>query len=522
MPLNVPFRRRTLATVIAALCGTVPVSAQAATRAGKVDFAVGDVIATDAAGAQRDVGKGSPITVGDTIETRSGRAWLRFRDGGYMSLQPGTEFRVDDYHFEGEQDGSEKSFFSLLRGGMRAITGIVGRKNRASYRVNTPVATIGIRGTEYLAQLGESLTLSCGEGVCVVTNDAGEVVMQAGQTMYFKDRTSPPQQMTRRVSLPPNAPVQFAGGEFRENDGSLATLPEPPLPEPDEPYVFSDDVPLVEGENPGTFLGLSYGGDGAEFGSFGQDFDTLLITGDGPDRVTSELDDNFILQRASWNPSISFDESCCSPSVPMEFDTDGVIAWGRWTYGLAESEIFDNDGELWLEDGNQSVHWYTGVPTPEEDLLNLKAQGVTAVYNLIGATMPTFGDDGFEGGDDFGDAVSVSGALAANFAQSTVQASIALDFTDHDVNIETGPMSILAGAGGRFGASGPLATSDVSPDPTYDTTVVGNFVGGAATRAGVAYGVYIPISGGYSINGVTVFGLGAAAGSVEFEYDMPE
>ncbi|MEQ8662219.1 MAG: FecR family protein, partial [Gammaproteobacteria bacterium] len=173
-PSAIPFRRRTLATFIACACGAVPLATSAAVRAGKVDFAVGDVTATGADGSVRGLAKGAAIRVGDTIETRAGRAWLRFTDGGYMSLQPGSEFRVDDYHFEDREDGQERSFFSLLKGGVRAITGLIGKSNRAGYRVTTPVATIGIRGTEYLAQLGDSLTVSCGEGVCVVTNEAGE------------------------------------------------------------------------------------------------------------------------------------------------------------------------------------------------------------------------------------------------------------------------------------------------------------------------------------------------------------
>ena len=517
MPTSIPFRRRALATVVAAACSSAAGLSFAAANAGKVDFAVGDVTATSFDGNQRELGKGSSIKVGDTIETNSGRAWLRFSDGGYMSLQPGTEFRVDDYHFEGKEDGGEKGFFSLVRGGMRAITGYIGRTNRRNYRVNTPIATIGIRGTEYLAKLGDSLTLSCGVGVCVVTNEAGEVVLQAGETMYFKDQSSRGQRLTRPVVLPPNAPVQFAGGEFRDGDGSLSVIPDPVvtpevIEEPEE-IVFSKDVPLVEGENVGTYVGLSYGGDGAEFGSAGQDFDTLLITGESPDFVTATLDENLILQGASWNPTLLFDQRMAEPSSPEDTDTDGIIAWGRWTGGLATSdEIFTaNDGELWKTDGNQSAHYYTGVPTPEEDMLNLAAQGVTAVYNLLGATTPTFGDDGVEGNDDFGDALAVAGALAADFGAGTVQASLVLDFQDHDLNIESGAMTIQSGAGGVFRKVGPLATSTVTAAPTYQTTLTGNFVGGAASRAGLAYGVFV---NGYSINGVTTFIKGGQAQTI--------
>ena len=274
MSTSLPHRRRALATFVAASCGALAAqpAAAVAAKAGQIDFVVGEVTATGGDGARRALAKGAAIEVGDTIETNAGRAWLRFRDGGYMSLQPNTEFRVDDYRFEGESDAQEKSFFSLLKGGMRAVTGFIGQRNKDAYRVNTPVATIGIRGTEYLATLGDSLTVSCGEGVCVVTNEAGEVVLQAGQTVYMKDNQSRGERTTRKVVLPPNAPVQFTGGELRNRDGSLAVIPpaddtpEPPPPPP-PPRPPEDPFELVEGENKGLFLALSYGGE-SSFGFF--------------------------------------------------------------------------------------------------------------------------------------------------------------------------------------------------------------------------------------------------------------
>ena len=444
MTVPIPFRRRTLATLVAAACGSVPAYAATSTNAGQVDYAFGDVTATDRDGHRRKMAKGAKIKVGDTIETHAGRAWLRFRDGGYMSLQPGTEFRVDDYRFEGEEDGNEKSFFSLIKGGMRAITGLIGKTNQRSYRVNTPVATIGIRGTEYLAQLGDSLTVSCGEGVCVVTNDAGEVVLHAGQTVYFKDQNTRGERVTRRVVLAPNPPVVFAGGEFRNPDGSLAAIivPEEPPEVPEVPelpqFVFSDDVPLAEGQQSGLFMALSYGGDGSEFGNAGEQDDALVASGTSPDYVTAILNNNLEVEQASWNPDVERDGGAFTPTDFADTDTDGVIAWGRWTGGggLVLGSVFADD-ELWVNDGNESVHYLVGVPTPETDLAHLKSLGALAVYNLIGATTPTFGDDGDQGNIDFGDIVSVSGALAANFADSTVTTSLALDFTDEDVTINS-------------------------------------------------------------------------------------
>ncbi|HWY23269.1 MAG TPA: hypothetical protein VNX47_00020, partial [Nevskia sp.] len=48
------------------------------------------------------------------------------------------------------QNGASRAFFSLLKGGFRSISGLIGKLNHDEYRVSTPVATIGIRGTDYL------------------------------------------------------------------------------------------------------------------------------------------------------------------------------------------------------------------------------------------------------------------------------------------------------------------------------------------------------------------------------------
>ena len=51
------------------------------------------------------------------------------------------------------QEGASRAFFRLLKGGFRAVSGLIGHVNRDEYRVSTPVATIGIRGTDYIVVL---------------------------------------------------------------------------------------------------------------------------------------------------------------------------------------------------------------------------------------------------------------------------------------------------------------------------------------------------------------------------------
>ncbi|HWU82702.1 MAG TPA: FecR family protein, partial [Methylophilaceae bacterium] len=189
--MNQPvFNLNRQALIAAMISAAFPLSTQAAV--GRVEFAVGNVNALGQDGNARSLAKGGEINNGDTIQTIDGRAQIRFSDGGYISLQPNTEFKVEDYNYNGKSDGSEKGFFSLVKGGLRAITGAIGHTNKQAYRVNTPVATIGIRGTEYLAQLNNTrLLVKVGNGAVYLVNAAGDIVLYKGQVGEAGPSTKP-------------------------------------------------------------------------------------------------------------------------------------------------------------------------------------------------------------------------------------------------------------------------------------------------------------------------------------------
>lgn len=468
---SIPFRRRSLATLMAVTCGGLPGVGFAVTKAAQIDFVAGDVTVTAHDGQRRPLAKGAVVLVGDTVETNAGRAWLRFTDGGYMSLQPGTEFRIDDYHFAGEEDGNERTFLSLLKGGIRAVTGAIGHRNRDNYRVNTPVATIGIRGTEYLATLGNSLTVTCGAGICVVTNEKGEVVLQAGQTVYVKDQNTEGELATGKVELPPAPPVEFRGPEDRDTYGNPSAIVVPPEPEPDS---------LQSG--PGYYIAASFPGDGGEF-------TTLLETGSSPDFVTATFNDDTELERYE----ASFGARGTAGFADTSADT--IIAWGRWTGGQTDGDSFPHPESL--DQGEQSFHYVIGKPAPTDQI----QRDVIATYGLLGATTPTFSDDGAEGMGEFGTVNSVTGSLVANFSDSTVVTSLQLDFTQRDLEISTDPLSIQPNA--TFGGIGVWAEDSFSN--SHFAFIQGFFAGANAERAGVAYSVFINSSPDYDINGVAAF-----------------
>lgn len=218
------------ATLMVALSAAFPFTAMAA-NAGLVDFAVGDVNALAADGRARPVTKGMTFESGETIETGdSGRAQLRFTDGAQISLQPKSQFRIDDYRYAGRNDGSEKGFFSLLRGGLRTITGAVGRTNRDNYKVTTAVATIGIRGTEYSVTYGNSITVTTGEGIIEICNAAGCLILNSGETAYIADGKTQPVMTDKKADVPPPPPENetlYNASRTDETPTVLGDLPTP-------------------------------------------------------------------------------------------------------------------------------------------------------------------------------------------------------------------------------------------------------------------------------------------------------
>jgi len=217
-----------------------------AAPAARVEFAVGNAEVISAGGQPRALQKGAPIEPGDTVATNAGRVQLRFSDGASVSLQPGSQFRVDEYRWDGKADGSERGFFSLLKGGLRTITGVVGRGNKRNYQVNTSVATIGIRGTEYkIAQFGDGIVGSVGEGAINVCNGAGCAPFTSGETFLVTNRQSEPALTDKQVDLPPVQPGDPAGGSFQTANDSTKNPGSSPLISGDQTTPSGAPVGLI-------------------------------------------------------------------------------------------------------------------------------------------------------------------------------------------------------------------------------------------------------------------------------------
>ena len=176
-----------------------------ATPAGKVDLVTGEVRVVRTGSAPRRVSVGDSVNEGDLLATgKDSEVHMTMQDSGYIALRPNTRFRIVQYKADGGDD--DKGVFSLLVGGMRSVTGWIGKFNQTAYQVRTPSATIGIRGTDhetrYVPQgsadgeagtydkvfAGGTTIRTAGGQAEVAPNQAGFVSLQGRESPRLLDR----------------------------------------------------------------------------------------------------------------------------------------------------------------------------------------------------------------------------------------------------------------------------------------------------------------------------------------------
>lgn len=144
---------------------------------------IGKVIAVDgkANASGRTLARGTSIFVSDVIKVaKASKIQIKFTDGGLLNLIELTEYRINTYAFQ--KAGKNEYTAELVKGGFRELTGSIGKANPKGFKVKTPVATIGIRGTIFAARIqnGE-VSFGCDSGELSISNDAGSRDIGPGQ-----------------------------------------------------------------------------------------------------------------------------------------------------------------------------------------------------------------------------------------------------------------------------------------------------------------------------------------------------
>jgi hypothetical protein len=170
---STPFRSiaaRVLLALAACAGSFAPVWAQTDRPAGQVTFVMG--VATAQVGeATRALRLGDQVAEGERLSTGpGGHVHIKTTDGGLLALRPDTTARIEIYEFNPGQPAATRIRLVLEAGVMRAASGAGAQAARDKFRLNTPVAAIGIRGTDFTVSATSSLTrLVVREGAVVMS-----------------------------------------------------------------------------------------------------------------------------------------------------------------------------------------------------------------------------------------------------------------------------------------------------------------------------------------------------------------
>jgi hypothetical protein len=116
--------------------------------AGRIDVVTGQVRILATGKPTRLALAGDVLNEGDFVLTgEASEALITMGDSGFIAVRANTRMQILSYKADGGDD--DNGIFKLVAGGMRSITGWIGKYNRKAYKIQTPTATIGIRGTDH-------------------------------------------------------------------------------------------------------------------------------------------------------------------------------------------------------------------------------------------------------------------------------------------------------------------------------------------------------------------------------------
>jgi hypothetical protein len=210
---------------------TEPSRANAVLASAKLVAVQGEIYALDSAGVRRRMVDGASVYPGEIVQTSTGsKVVLAFRDDSRLTLGANTQFRVDSFVFDNKNPSEGKFLVTLLRGSLRALTGLIGKSNTRNVGFTTPTATIGIRGT--------GLDMDCSEADCSFFTWLGTIevtpngqtalqTLQAGQGLFvgksgIRPLTAPTlDDLQRPDTVPVNVQQLFASGTVSPDDEGL-------------------------------------------------------------------------------------------------------------------------------------------------------------------------------------------------------------------------------------------------------------------------------------------------------------
>jgi hypothetical protein len=230
--------------------------------AGKVVHLSGPLFAKKANGVVKALSVKSEVESGDTLVTEKNTyAMVRFIDNSEITLKPGSTMTVEDFSFDNDKQEGDKASFKLVKGGLRSVTGLLGKRSKEKFELKTPSATIGIRGTTFIAEYVEEdqeqklaaarAFLLASTAALPVASDAGPIappVLLAQANFPVPGKVAGAREAPSPLSRAPGLYVQVLDGMIHvANPGGIQTFNAGQFG-----YVPSMTVPpIVVPQNPG-------------------------------------------------------------------------------------------------------------------------------------------------------------------------------------------------------------------------------------------------------------------------------
>lgn len=138
---------------------------------GQVSLLIGQVKVVRKDGAVEALKRGMSVHVGDRVETSAnGHVHLKFIDNAALSVRPDSMLEIQAYQFDANRPELSEVRLQVDQGVARSISGRATEVDKNRFRLNTPLAAIGVRGTDFIVQASElALRASVAEGAIVVS-----------------------------------------------------------------------------------------------------------------------------------------------------------------------------------------------------------------------------------------------------------------------------------------------------------------------------------------------------------------
>jgi hypothetical protein len=397
-----------LASALVGAMVLAPAALASEAAVGEVSLLIGSARVSHRGGAAQDLRRGAAVRVGDRIETAAnGHVHVRFVDNASVSVRPDSVLVVQAYRYDAGNPQGNEVRLSVEQGTSRSISGQATEVDKNRFRLNTPLAAIGVRGTDFIVQTTD-------QGVRATVADGAIVVGALGGACSAAGLGPCTGAAARELS----ADMGRLMVEVRRGDDMARLVPQ------------AGNALLAAGAASDERLGAQRGAEAARAG--GQQAAELTYASKN-DRAAADL---LVIAQASV------------PDLNRPSDPNAQLAWGRYSVGAPTNDAISMPyalarvgREYTTGDGDFTL-WRRTDAGASESLLQSNEASVDFRLTRAQATYEAGGKS---------EAASVNGGtLNVDFARRTFATALALSST-------SGGQAELRVAGtvlsdGKFGA----------------------------------------------------------------------